>query len=320
MVRSGKLIPVLSGLLALLAGCSAAAPVVTPLPTAAPPPPTATLAAPAAEEPASDPPPALTLRTAPVVPEVPARMREVYAQGVAGGRNPGVFTRVGDCMSASPDYLFPYAAGRYDLGGYGELQPVIDHFNAEIVREVDGQPVTSFANPSLAVSCGFNSAGPIDPIWADPDFCQPGESSLTCELRVSRAAFVLIMLGTHDMHFPQERFKGYLTQMVEETIAAGAVPILITFPPRSDALEKTEAYNGVVVEVAAEQGAPLANLWLALHDQPNYGVQPDHPTALSLPADGCATCFSEENLRAGATLQNWVALMALQAVWTGVTP
>jgi hypothetical protein len=104
------------------------------------------------------------LQAAPVVPEVPLRMREVYLQGIASGRNPAIFTKVGDCMSASPDYLLPFANGDYDLGEYRHLQAAIDHFGAEIIREVEGQPVTSFSNPSLAVSCGFNSAGPMDPL------------------------------------------------------------------------------------------------------------------------------------------------------------
>jgi hypothetical protein len=299
-------------LLIMLAGCAPAAPEATFTPAAEPATPTPQ---PTDAPQSTGEAPALTVQTAPVVPTVPDRMREVYAQGVANGRNPDVFTKVGDCMTAADSFLAPYAGSSHDLAEYSQLQEVIDHFGAATIREVDGQPVNSFSNPSLSVSCGFNSAGPIDPLWADPDFCEPGESSLTCELRVSNAAFVLIMLGTHDMHFEKERFKGYLEQIVQEVIDTGVVPILTTFPPRSDELEKAEDYNSVVVEVAREQQVPLANLWLALHDKPNYGVQPDHPTALSLPADQCAVCFSAENMEAGATLQNWVALMALFEVW-----
>jgi hypothetical protein len=246
-------------------------------------------------------------------------MHEVYAQGVARGRNSGIFTKVGDCMSASPDFLYPYANGTYDLGEYGQLQEVIDHFELATVREVEGRQVNSFSNPSLAVAYGFNSAGPLDPIWADPEFCESGESSLTCELRISNAAFVLIMLGTNDMHFPKDRFKGYLEQIVGEALDTGVVPILITFPPRSDNLDKSEEYNGIVIEVAQEQQIPLANLWRALQDKPNYGVEPDQPTTLSVPPDGCTTCFTEENLQAGATVRNWVALMALYEVWVDVS-
>lgn len=309
-------------LAAVLAGCSSAVPEVqsTPLPEPTNDPVTAM----ASPEPSDEPAPTsqeadLTVLTAPIVPSVSERMREVYAQGIANGRNAEVFTKVGDCMTASPDYLFPFASDRYVLGDYTQLQAVINHFGAATIRDVDSQPVNSFSNPSLSVSCGFNSAGPIDPLWADPEFCEPGESSLTCELRVSNAAFVLIMLGTHDMHFEKERFKGYLEQIVEESINTGVVPILSTFPPRSDDLEKAQEYNDVVVEVALEQQVPLANLWRSLSSKPNYGVQPDHPTALSLPADGCAACFTEENLQSGAVQQNWVALMALNEVWTGVS-
>ncbi len=303
----------------MLCGCSATAPATDPTETTAPPSPEPT-SEPTVESPQptaqeSD----ITVLTAPIVPEVPPLVHEVYAQGAANGRDPGIFTKVGDCMSASADYLFPYSDGTYDLGEYSQLQEVVDHFESIPIREVDGQQVNSFSNPSLAVFCGFNSAAPLDPIWADPDYCESGESSLSCELRVSNAAFVLIMLGTHDMHFEKERFKGYLEQIVVEAIDTGVVPILITFPPRSDDLEKAEDYNGIVVEVAQEQQVPLANLWRALHDKPNYGVQPDHPTALSLPQDGCATCFTEENLQAGATQQNLVALMALYEVWSNVS-
>jgi hypothetical protein len=312
-----RILPVL--LFVLMAGCAPAVPAASPTPTAEP-----ATATPEPTEPTDAPQPtgdaaALTVQTAPIVPTVPDRMREVYAQGIANGRNPDVFTKVGDCMTAAETFLVPYAGDTYDLGEYAQLQEVIDHFSAATIREVDGQAVNSFSNPSLSVSCGFNSAGPIDPLWADPDYCEPGESSLTCELRVSNAAFVLIMLGTHDMHFEKERFKGYLEQIVQEVIDTGAVPILTTFPPRSDELEKAEDYNSVLVEVAREQQVPLANLWLALHDKPNYGVQPDHPTALSLPADQCAACFSTENMETGATLQNWVALMALLEVWQDVS-
>ncbi len=317
-MRTGKISLIFIALTVLLGGCSTTVPTQEPTQTAAFPTPAAT-SEPSIEALLSAQPSGYTVLTAPIVPEVPERMRELYAEGAANGRNPAIFTKVGDCMTDSPTFLLPYTNGSYDLGEYSQLQELVDYFTKSTIREVDGQPVNSFSNPSLSAACGFNSAVPIDPLWADPDFCQPGESSLTCELRISNAAFVLIMLGTHDMHFPKERYKGYLEQIVVEAINTGVVPILITFPPRSDYLDKAEEYNGVVVELAQEQQVPLANLWRALHDKPNYGVQPDHPTALSMPPDGCAACFTEENLQAGATVQNWVALMVLSEVWTSVS-
>jgi hypothetical protein len=271
---------------------------------------------PAVTEQAAD----LSLREMPITPEVSDSMIEVYQQGIANGRNPAIFTKVGDCMTDSPDFLYPIAAGEYDLGEFATLQPTIEYFSSETVREKDGAALNSFANKSIAVACGFNSASPHDPTWADPNICESGETPLACEIRLSNASIALIMLGTHDMHFEKEKYAGYLERIVQETLAAGVVPILTTFPPRSDDIENSEAYNEVLVEIAQEYDVPVANLWRALQDRPNLGLQAGEATHLSLPADGCATCFTEENLDYGATVQNWVALMALDAVLQAVQP
>jgi hypothetical protein len=255
----------------------------------------------------------ITLHTLPIVPTFSAHAKEIYQQGIANGRNPQIFTKVGDGMTASEHYLFPISRGEYDLGEYDYLQETIDYFSAVTFHETDDEPVNSFSNPSLSVANGFIIANPLDPIWANPNYCQAGEVPVTCELRVSNASLVLIMLGTHDMYFTTDKFQGYLDGIIAETIEANALPILITFPPRLDKLELTPTYNEVVLEVAAKYDIPIANLWLALQDLPNYGVTPDDVTTLHLPDDGCAACFTEENLSAGSVIQNLVAVQALDA-------
>jgi hypothetical protein len=255
----------------------------------------------------------------PIVPDVTDRAREIYRQGLENGRSPQVFTKVGDCMTASEEFLFPYGAGHYDLGEYGNLQEFVDYFSTVTIREHEGQPVNSFSNPSLTVVCGFNSASPLDPIWADPAYCESGEAPLGCELRVSNASLVLIMLGTHDMYFTTEKFQGYMESIVEEAIGVGAVPVLLTFPYRLDKLEDTLTYNEVVVKVAEEYGVPVANLWLALKDLPNYGIEQGEVTKLSLPDDDCATCFTEDNLSTGSAVHNLVAMQALYTVWMALS-
>lgn len=308
---------VITGL--VLASCAASETPVSP-PSAVPPTLSPTESVEGTEPAAIEESAALTLSEMPITPELSASMIEVYQQGVANGRNPAIFTKVGDCMTDSPDFLYPIAAGTYDLGEYANLQATVDHFSSETVREVDGVALNSFANKSMAVACGFNSASPHDPTWANPNVCESGETPLACELRASNASFALIMLGTHDMHFEKEKYAGYLERLVQETLAAGVVPILTTFPPRSDDLENSEAYNEVLIGIAQQYDVPVANLWRALQDKPNLGLQADHVTHLSVPADGCATCFTQENLDTGATVQNWVALMALDAVWQGAQP
>lgn len=255
----------------------------------------------------------------PIVPAAFGRARAIYEEGLAQGRNPQVFTKVGDCLTASDFYLFPIGKGEYDLGQYGHLQAAIDHFSQATVREIEGRAVNSFSNPSLTASCGFNSAGPLDPIWADPRWCEDGETPLACELRVSNASFVLILLGMHDMYYTTEKFEGYLDAIVAETVQTGVVPILFTFPARLDKLDDVERYNQVIVDIAVKYDVPLANLWLAMRDLPNQGIAEGEVTHPSMPAGGCTTCFSEDGLMAGATMQNLVGLEALSAVWRAVT-
>ena len=310
---------------AILAGCAAG----EATPTQSPPPtdeiPTATEASPTeSADPMTEAPDETLrgLRDFPVIPAISERARQIYATGQSIGRDPHVFAKVGDCMTADESFLFPYSSSRdgYALGDYGYLQETVGQFSGVTIREHEGQPVDAFANPSLAVSCGFNSASPQDALWADPAWCEAGESPLECEYRIANPSIALILLGTHDVYFEQEQFRGYLESIVETTIDAGIVPVLATFPPRSDDLAKSEAYNVIIADVASAYEVPLANVWLAFQDLPDLGLDPesDTPTDLSLPADGCGACFSEANLQTGMTMRNLVVLQALDAVWKGV--
>lgn len=262
----------------------------------------------------------IDLRDYPIDPQISERVREIYADGQRRGRNPQVFSKVGDCMTSSPRFLIPLGTGAYDLGDYDYLQATIDQFSAVDIREVDGQPVNSFANPSIAATEGFTSAGPLDPTWADPEWCQSGESSLKCEYRVSNPSLAFIMFGTSDVYsIGIDKYERYLRSIVEETINEGVVPVLSTFPPRPDYPEETENYNRVVVQIAIDYDIPLINLWQALQDKPGYGVNPEHLNQLTLPDDGCAACFTDGHLDAGITVHNMVILMALNKIEQALT-
>lgn len=271
---------------------------------------------PADSAPSATPPREVELRDYPVVPVVSGRAREIFRAGEARGRNARVFTKVGDCVTDSPDYLIPFGTGDYDLGEYGYLQEIIDYYSAITVREVEGQAVNSFSNPSLAAASGFTSAGPLDPTWANPHWCLDGESPLTCEYRLSNPSLALIMFGTNDVQFVEAgKFEQYMRAIVEETMASGIVPVLSTFPPQPTALEQVEAYNRIIIRIAVDHDVPLVNLWLALQDTPGYGVDAEHVTSLTVPADGCAACFTEGHMEAGITVHNMITLMALNEIW-----
>lgn len=262
----------------------------------------------------------IDLHDYPIMPVVSERAREIYQAGQARGRNPHVFSKVGDCMTVAPDFLIPFSTGSYDLGEYGYLQETIDYFALVAVREVDGQEVDSFSNPSLTAASGFTSAGALDSTWSDPAWCQGGESPLACEYRVSNPSLALIMFGTNDVFYVEaDRFDLYMRRIVEETIEAGIVPVVSTFPPRLDRLEETEIFNRMIVRIAADYDVPLVNLWLAMQDVPNYGVNPEEMTRLTLPEDGCAACFTEENLATGITTHNFITLTALYEIRQALT-
>src|SRR5512140_3643232 len=103
-------------------------------------------------------PPTLTLepqawKTMPVVPQVSERMQAVYRAGLAAGRDPARFSKIGDCQNITTYFLADFDhPGEYRLGSqYASLQPTIDHFSGSWSRE------------SLAVKGGMGVASVLDP-------------------------------------------------------------------------------------------------------------------------------------------------------------
>lgn len=249
----------------------------------------------------------LDLRAYPVLPVISAHARQIYRQALAQGSNPRAFIKVGDCMTANPYFLVPLGAQDYALGPFADLQPVIDYFLAN-----DPEP---FSRSSQAAAGGFNAASVLDSLWANPAFCQPGETPLACEVRLMRPAIALIMFGTNDVFYLNEaQFDYFLRAIVVETIRQAALPVLSTFPHRPEFPEKSVLYNQIVVQVALDYDIPLINLWAALEDLPNAGVDPDDPTHLSVPASGAVCHFVDDNLQAGFTMRNLVTLQTLEAL------
>ncbi|MFH1523955.1 MAG: hypothetical protein ABIF04_03230, partial [Chloroflexota bacterium] len=136
------------------------------------------------------PPPTLApeaWKSLPIVPVVSQRMIEVYQAGLAAGRNPAHFSKIGDCQNITTYFLAEFDdLNEYSLGlDYAYLQPTIDHFAGSWSRE------------SLAVKGGMNVAAVQNPFWTlvpKPDECKQGETPLACELRVYNPSFAIISL------------------------------------------------------------------------------------------------------------------------------
>ena len=247
----------------------------------------------------------IDLTAYPVVGRATGNARQIFLAGRSQGNNPHVLAKVGDCSSEHWYFLDPFAWGQYQLAGYTNLQSVVSQFGE------------SLAYNSQATHNGFNANAVLSSMWADPAYCQAGETPLDCEFRLHKPSVAIIMFGTSDLLVmaPGE-FDFYMREIVKETIDAGVIPILSTFPGNQGFWNRTILYNQIVIRIALDFDIPLINLWLALESLPNQGLEPDG-FHLSEPAYGTAGYLTAANLSFGYTTRNLVTMQTLDAVWRG---
>ncbi len=244
-----------------------------------------------------------------ITPGVRAAMRAVAAKGRAMGNNPRVFSKVGDCMTDHPQFLNPFAWGQYNLREYGYLQATIDYFNVKPREDVG----SSWDANSLAANNGFNSSAVREPQWANPALCQPNERPLACEYRLNKPAVAVIMFGIADvLVMTPQQFYRFMRNIVDDSLAAGVVPLLSTFPENPSVPQLSRQVNQMVLALAREKNLPVMNFADAVRGLPNGGLESDG-IHLSLPP-GLATDFSPENLQYGMTVRNLLVLQALDVI------
>jgi hypothetical protein len=260
---------------------------------------------------------ALASLNAPFVPRItPAiryAMRALIEKGKKLGNNIRVFSKVGDCQTALPAFMSPFSWGDYNLGQYRGLQQVIDYFKVSPRPDV----ANSFDAASFAAHNGFNASAVLQPEFADPSRCTGGERPLVCEYRLNKPGVAIIMFGTADVVvMTPKQFDGFMRIIVKETMDAGIIPLLSTFPENPALAEKSREMNQLVVKLAQQKNLPLMNLADALKPLPNWGLETDG-IHLTLPPGGekAAGVFTPENLQFGYTVRNLVVLQALDVVW-----
>ncbi|PJF35413.1 MAG: hypothetical protein CUN49_10705 [Candidatus Thermofonsia Clade 1 bacterium] len=244
-----------------------------------------------------------------ITPAVRAAMRAVVARGRAMGNNPRVFSKVGDCMTDHPQFLNPFAWGQYNLGEYGYLQATIDYFNVKPREDVG----SSWDANSVAANNGFNSSAVRESQWADPTRCLPNERPLACEYRLNKPAVAVIMFGIADvLVMSPQQFYRFMRNIVEDSLAAGVVPLLSTFPENPSVPQLSRQVNQMVLALAREKRVPVMNFADAVKNLPNGGLEADG-IHLSLPP-GLATVFTPENLQYGMTVRNLLVLQSLDVI------
>lgn len=245
----------------------------------------------------------ISLAAYPAVPTTLGRAHEIYELGRVRGTDLHVISKVGDCLTDNPNFLTPIGRGEYNLGQYAYLQDVIHQFSL------------SMSYDSLAAYDGLVTTAVLDPTFADPMACLPGESPLQCEYRVRNPSVAIIMFGAQDLLFTSaEDFDTSLRRIVHETVQAGIIPILSTFPAHSNLPDTSRQFNEIVVRVALEYDVPLINLWLALEPLTDHALKDGRHLSDPLTTAGD---FSPQNLQRGFPLRNLLTLQALDAVWRG---
>ena len=249
-----------------------------------------------------------------VVSSIGGGARVIYLNGQAAGNQRNVFSKVGDSLSDTPNFLRGLG-GSYNLRGYGSLLPMIQFFSSG--NALGGNP---FVSGSISARASWGEVSVLDPGSADPGRCNGGETPVACEMRVVKPAVVIIMIGTNDSPaFPPDVFGGRLRQIVETCIQANVVPILSTLPPRAQYNDNIIAYNQVITSMANSYGIPLTDLYSALVNLPDHGYGSDG-IHLSVPPGGASATvdFTPENLQYGSTMRNLTVLQILDSVWKNV--
>jgi len=109
-----------------------------------------------------------------------------------------------------------------------------------------------------------------------------------------------------------QQFYRFMRNIVEDSLAAGVVPLLSTFPENPSVPQLSRQVNQMVLALAREKNVPIMNFADAVKNLPNGGLEADG-IHLSLPP-GLATVFTPENLQYGMTVRNLLVLQALDVI------
>lgn len=200
----------------------------------------------------------------PIIPELEPYAYEVYDLGQELGRDPHVFSVIGDCQNSPTYFLSLFDEDRYTLPDDKEyLEETIDWYAG------------SFAHRSVSVENGMTVASALNPIWAqiNSEQCESTETPVGCEARLSNPSLALISLGTNwAPGISQENYIAYLNQIVDILLEQGVLPILST---KADNMEGDYSRNLAMAQVAYDRHLPLWNFWATVQELPNGGLDKD---------------------------------------------
>ncbi len=254
---------------------------------------------------------AFDINNYPILPDVVDLYDEllpIYQNGVFNlGRRNTVFAVVGDESLGGTDFLDDIALGSYDLGSYPDLQNIINHYGFQPAHDVLGDGAVSFNVTSAAAGEDWTIENVLDPAYADPNICTPGETPFDCELRLSQPSVVFISFTPTDATSTDvDTFRTYLQQMVDAALVSGVIPILTTLPDDgSVGFDALNQYNEVIAAIATDANVPLWNLYRTMQEATNgvYTVGGFGPTDMT-----------DAALTSGVNRRNLHALFILESL------
>lgn len=196
-----------------------------------------------------------------IIPDLTDTARSVYKNGIEMGNDPHAFSKIGDCQNLKTVFLWRF--DHLDIYEFDwDITPYLDTIeNFQGYFDRDGQ----------SAQYGFTAASPLTQIQADPEFCQPDETPMECELRITKPTFVIISLEFPFNGRTPGLYEQYLRRIIEYTMAQGAVPILAT---KADNVEKDNSINLTIAQLAYEYDLPLWNWWAAAQPLADSGIDP----------------------------------------------
>jgi hypothetical protein len=224
-------------------------------------------------------------------------VQQIFARGLALGRNPRAFAKVGDSTMVWPPFLATFADPQaYQLGAYIDLQPTIVYFAG------------SFARDSVAVKIGMHTWTEFDATWARQGVCRSSEGPLACELRVQNPSVAIIRLGANDA-LDAPGFETNMRRVVEYCIANGVIPVLGSKPDRVEGPDNT--INKIIYRLAASYNVPLWDYDLIAATVPGKGLQAD---GIHFLADGPHDYTAAAAFRHADSLEDLSALILLDMI------
>lgn len=250
-------------------------------------------------------------------PNVTAGLRGTYDAAVNAGTPPTPSSVLvgGDALFSGTGVLTSFGAPGYNTNNDPTVQAAVDFYGGD----PDGDGQNSFNRGSGGLNPAWTAAQIVDPASADPGICPPGETPIACAVRVTGSAVIVLSVGANDVQQGTDpaAFSQSLTSAIGAARAAGAIPLLVTVPPRPDQADRVRAINDAILNTANANGVPVVNLTPVLATLPNGGLNPDNVTlsvAPSGPGDlGAAGQY-------GVNAANLELLRALAALRGAVFP